>query len=432
VLFADSVAPTLVRFVAPVARALEAQGWETVGVAGGVTGFDRVYDVPPFRRRGLRAHFAAFRTLRQVMALEIPGVAQLHTPAAVALGRLAAASFRVPSISVVHGTFLEPRSRRGALFALAEAPLAWISRRTVVNGDDARFYRRLCRLGSVSQAPAGGAGVDVRPTDSSAQPPPTALYLGRLAADKHLDFLVGAWKEARRQVPDLRLRIVGRTLDGDPPWMPPQIEGIEHVHWTDDPSAEIADATALVTASRREGFPMVVAEAICVGVPVVATTTEVMLVVNIMLLDHAVPSSSVIGAGAFTFIASAGYRGAWRFWQEFQMQTGPSAERAIVFGAGSGGQQVIDALAAGDKRPSTAIGLLDDDPRKRQVRLRHLRVAGGRDAMGPLAERVKATMLTVAVPSATSELIRELSGLVAECGLDLPRAPTGRGSLGRS
>jgi len=104
VLFADSVAPTLVHFVAPVARALEAQGWETVGVAGnagGVTGFDRVYDVPPFRRRGLRAHFAAFRTLRQVMALEIPDVAQLHTPAAVALGRLAAASFRVPSISTV-------------------------------------------------------------------------------------------------------------------------------------------------------------------------------------------------------------------------------------------------------------------------------------------------------------------------------------------
>lgn len=274
VVFVASIAPTLVHFVAPVARALQAQGWETVGVAenaGSETGFDRVYDLPPFRRRGLRAHFAAFRTLRHVMALELPDVVQLHTPAAVALGRLAAASFRVPSISVVHGTFLEPRSRRGALFALAEAPLAWISRRTVVvNGDDARFYRRLCSLGSVAQAPAGGAGVDVRPVDSSAQPPPTALYLGRLAADKNLDFLVGAWKEARRQVPDLRLRIVGRTLDGDPPWVPPQIEGIEHAHWTDDPSAEIANATALVTASRREGFPMVVAEAICAGVPVVA------------------------------------------------------------------------------------------------------------------------------------------------------------------
>jgi glycosyltransferase involved in cell wall biosynthesis len=205
------------------------------------------------------------------MALEIPDVAQLHTPAAVALGRLAAASLRVPSISVVHGTFLEPRTRRGVLFALAEAPLAWISRRTiVVNGDDARFYRRLCRPGSVTQAPAGGAGVDVRPADSSTQPPLTALYLGRLAADKNLDFLVGAWEEARRRVPDLRLRIVGRTLDGDPPWVPPQIAGIEHAHWTDDPSAEIASVTALVTASCREGFPMVVAEAICAGVPVVA------------------------------------------------------------------------------------------------------------------------------------------------------------------
>jgi glycosyltransferase involved in cell wall biosynthesis len=120
----------------------------------------------------------------------------------------------VPSISVVHGRFLEPRSRRGALFALAEAPLAWISRRTVVvNGDDARFYRRLCRQASVTQAPADGAVVNVRLAGASAPLTPTALYLGQMAADKNLDFLVGAWKEAQRTIPDLKLRIVGgRTM----------------------------------------------------------------------------------------------------------------------------------------------------------------------------------------------------------------------------
>ena len=76
-----------------------------------------------------------------------------------------------------------------------------------------------------------------------------------------------------------------------------------------------------------------------------------------------------------------------------------------------------------DNSPFTAVGLLDDDPRKRHVRLRHLQVAGGRDALGALAERVKATMLIVAVPSATSELIRELSGLAVDCGLDVRVLP---------
>ena len=271
--FVASIAPTLAHFVTPVARALQAQGWETIAVAQGVgslDGFDRVYDLPPFRRGGLRAHLAAFRVLRRVLLREAPDIAHLHTPAAVALGRLAAVNARVPSIAVVHGTFLEPRSLRGVLFAAAEAPFAWLSSRTVVvNGDDARFYRRVCRRGSVKQAPAGGAGVDVRPAGPSAPCTPTALYLGRLAADKNLDFLVEAWKEARHRIPNLRLRIVGGTLDGDPPWQPPDLEGIEHASWSES-SAEIDRAGVLVATSRREGFPMVVAEAICAGIPVVA------------------------------------------------------------------------------------------------------------------------------------------------------------------
>jgi FlaA1/EpsC-like NDP-sugar epimerase len=156
---------------------------------------------------------------------------------------------------------------------------------------------------------------------------------------------------------------------------------------------------------------------------IIAATTEVVLIADFAFLHHSVPTSAILGAGAFAFIACAGYRGAWRLWHEFQIQTAPRAERVIVFGAGSGGQQVIDVLAAGDNSPFTAVGLLDDDPRKRHVRLRHLQVAGGRDSLKAVSERVKATMLIVAVPSATSELIRELSGLAVDCGLDVRVLP---------
>jgi glycosyltransferase involved in cell wall biosynthesis len=273
VVFVASIAPTLAHFVSPVALALQAQGWEAIAVASGagsLRGFDRAYDLPPFRRKGLWAHLVAFRALRQVLLREAPDVVHLHTPSAVALGRLAAASAGVPSISVVHGTLLEPRSRRSALFVLAEAPFAWISSRTVVvNRDDARFYRRICRRGSVQQAPAGGAGVAVLAAGASAPSSPNALYLGRMAVDKNLDFLVEAWKEARQRIPNLTLRFVGGSLEGDPAWTPPDLDGIEHEGWS-DPSIEIDRARVLVVASRREGFSLVVAEAICAGIPVVA------------------------------------------------------------------------------------------------------------------------------------------------------------------
>jgi FlaA1/EpsC-like NDP-sugar epimerase len=156
---------------------------------------------------------------------------------------------------------------------------------------------------------------------------------------------------------------------------------------------------------------------------IVAATAEVVLAADFAVLHHSVPTSSILAAGAFAFIASAGYRGAWRLWHEFRFSTAPKGERVIVFGAGSGGQQIIDLLAANGKSSFTAVGLLDDDPRKRHVRLRHLQVAGGRNSIGALAERVKATMLIVAVPSATSELIRELSGLALDCGLDVRVLP---------
>ena len=155
----------------------------------------------------------------------------------------------------------------------------------------------------------------------------------------------------------------------------------------------------------------------------VAATTDVVLIVNITLLHHAVPTSAVLAAGAFAFIGCAGSRGAWRLWREFRLEPVSRAQRVIVFGAGAGGRLVIDALSADREVPFRPVGLLDDDPRKRHLRLRHLSVGGGREALGTLAKRVKAKMVIIAVPSATSDLIREISRLAAECDLDVRVLP---------
>jgi glycosyltransferase involved in cell wall biosynthesis len=273
-MFISAVAPTLVHFVQPVAQTLRDEGWETIGVAEGATAsdaFDRVCSLPPFRRRGPVAHARALRALHRIIGEQEPDIVHLHTPAAVALGRLAAASRMVPSVAVIHGTFLDSPSAARIAFAVGEAGFAWLSRATVVvNRDDRLFYERWCPKGSVAQAPAGGSGVDIQEVDFEGPAVPRALYLGRLSADKNLDFLVDAWTLARKSSPGLELRIVGDPLEGDPPWAPPNREGLERISWTDDPSNEINRASVLVTASRREGFSMVVAEAICAGIPVVA------------------------------------------------------------------------------------------------------------------------------------------------------------------
>jgi glycosyltransferase involved in cell wall biosynthesis len=67
---------------------------------------------------------------------------------------------------------------------------------------------------------------------------------------------------------------LGSAQPGDRPWAVPVGEGIAHMGWLANPAPVIAGADVLVTASRREGFPMVVAEALLVGVPVVSVTNR--------------------------------------------------------------------------------------------------------------------------------------------------------------
>jgi glycosyltransferase EpsD len=272
-----AVAVTLETFVVPIAQALHDRGWTTIGAAQGaslVVGFDSVLDLPAFRRRGLLAHLRAFRSLIRAIRSIRPDVVHLNTPAAVALGRVAAAVARVPSVSVIHGTFLEPRSSLALAFGLVESLTARLSRVTVVlNEDDARFYRRVIGRNKVVSAPAGGAGVSLRGLGRMPEREQTrtvVLYLGRLAGDKNLDFLVHAWATARRTCPELVLRFVGASVAGDPGWDRPEAQGIEFAPWTDDPLYEMRGAAVVVSASRREGFPLTVAEAVVAGVPMVA------------------------------------------------------------------------------------------------------------------------------------------------------------------
>jgi hypothetical protein len=76
------------------------------------------------------------------------------------------------------------------LFAIAEFPLAWMSRRTVVvNSDDGRFYERCCRRERVVLAPAGGAGVNVQ---LSAGDRRTRIWTFWL--------VLGSWPRIRRRI----------------------------------------------------------------------------------------------------------------------------------------------------------------------------------------------------------------------------------------
>jgi FlaA1/EpsC-like NDP-sugar epimerase len=155
----------------------------------------------------------------------------------------------------------------------------------------------------------------------------------------------------------------------------------------------------------------------------VTGTTGVLLAVEVGLHHRAVPLSAVVVSGAGVLMVTAGYRGLWRMAWERRTRSG-TAQPVIVYGAGIGGQQVVGALTCDPASPYHPVALLDDDSEKQHLRIRHLRVAGRGIDLSRVARATAASVVIIAIPSAGSELIREVTRRASEAGLSVLTLPT--------
>ena len=113
--------------------------------------------------------------------------------------------------------------------------------------------------------------------------PPEVLVLGAIVAWKRPDLALEACALARRDHPELRLRIVGAplqdggTLAGELRRRAAQPDLAGSVGFpgpTLDPHAELARATCLLHCAEREPFGLVVAEALATGRPVIVPDAD--------------------------------------------------------------------------------------------------------------------------------------------------------------
>lgn len=133
------------------------------------------------------------------------------------------------------------------------------------------------------------------------------------------------------------------------------------------------------------------------------------VVINRVLLGHRAPVSATILALplALAFMVAARYW--WRASANRATRNRRDLDPVIVFGAGNGGHQVVTALLGDRSSPFRPAAVLDDDPRRRNLRVRGVPVRGTRHQMARVAAETGATHLIIAIPSADSTLIRELA-----------------------
>ena len=120
---------------------------------------------------------------------------------------------------------------------------------------------------------------------------------------------------------------------------------------------------------------------------------------------HTLPRSVEVTDFILTLILIAGARLLVRLIVE-RPQRGAKLPKheVLVIGAGSGGQMVVRELQLNPNLGATAIGFVDDDPRKRGMRMLGLKVLGSTDEIETILDETEPAEVVIAIPSAPGTL----------------------------
>ena len=164
-----------------------------------------------------------------------------------------------------------------------------------------------------------------------------------------------------------------------------------------------------------------------VGGHVVATIITTSILQVLRFFDNSLnpfPRSVITLAGfaGLCFVAASRYT--WRLIREqLRRPTAQTAAKILVYGAGEGGIQMVNTLLRNPQSPYLPVGFLDDNPDTHRLSISGVPVLGGRDQLSQARARTGATTLLIAIPSADSALIGEISARARELSMDVKVLP---------
>ena len=164
-----------------------------------------------------------------------------------------------------------------------------------------------------------------------------------------------------------------------------------------------------------------------VGGLVVATLITTSILFVLRFFDQSLnpfPRSVILisGFAGLCFVAASRYT--WRLIREqLRRPTEQTAAKILVYGAGEGGIQMVNTLLRNPQSPYLPVGFLDDNPDTHRLSISGVPVLGGRDQLSQARTRTGATTLLIAIPSADSALIGDISARARELSMDVKVLP---------
>lgn len=146
-----------------------------------------------------------------------------------------------------------------------------------------------------------------------------------------------------------------------------------------------------------------------------------------LVVDDAAASVVLVRSIAWSTVAltvMVAVRLVWRAAVEWALRpTLEGRSRAVVVGAGEAGYLIVRGMLTDTASTSIPVALLDDDPAKARRSLMGVSVAGNVDELADVVRRFSATVVIIAVPSASSAMIGRVLELAKTTGVEVRTLP---------
>jgi FlaA1/EpsC-like NDP-sugar epimerase len=156
-----------------------------------------------------------------------------------------------------------------------------------------------------------------------------------------------------------------------------------------------------------------------------AVTTGLLLILGLVLifwthrLFQGYPRSIPFIDYLISLVFIVLFRASKRFYAQIYRGRGTGdAKRTLIVGAGNAGEQIVRDMRRQEGSPYKPVGFIDDDIEKLGVYIQGVKVQGDRQSISYLVEKLNVHLVLIAMPSASSEEIRELLPFVRRSGVE--------------
>jgi FlaA1/EpsC-like NDP-sugar epimerase len=146
--------------------------------------------------------------------------------------------------------------------------------------------------------------------------------------------------------------------------------------------------------------------------------------------ERPVPLSVIALGSASAVIAAGAVRFQSRLFAFRRRSVNDQLTRVLLMGAGDAGAQVLSDILRNPSMGLRVVGLVDDDKSIHGRGIHGVAVLGGRASIPALAQSLTAEQVLLAIPSATSDLIRDVATRCEEAGVSLRVLPSAREIVG--